>query len=498
MTTPPEGPASAFPTFRAIPRGLLAAPRWIGRLLRRKWRPIAVVLAVLIAAHIVLNIVAGRRLEAELSRLRAEGAPLTLAEAAPPKVPDSENAAVLYRKAFEGLDNRDELMVVASFVPDESARYRKPPPTFAELEAVVARHQADFRLLQQGSLRPACRVPVDWNAGAALTFPHLAEIRKAARFLAAKALVDARQGRAGDALDDLAVAIRMSNQISPEPALISQLVRVACLGMVYGVLPEVLVAAPPTAAESRPLYDLLGGTDLAGPWVHAMEGERCFSLWMFDHLRRQPRGAELADLIGMPGSRITVGERVRTWVARFAVIHLWRAARMVWGPFLKLDEVYCLRRWRENLEITALPYRQGRKRIDEFTLRTEMRAPWYALVSRVAVPVFARATQARDEGIARLGLMQAALALRAYQSENGGYPTSLAELRAGGGWAIPDDPFSGKPFIYRRQGAGYLIYSVGPDLQDNGGVDYETARGHQRFGTPASLVPYDLPLRMPR
>jgi len=27
---------------------------------------------------------------------------------------------------------------------------------------------------------------------------------------------------------------------------------------------------------------------------------------------------------------------------------------------------------------------------------------------------------------------------------------------------------------------------------------YRTARGHQRFGTPASLVPYDLPLRMPR
>jgi hypothetical protein len=301
----------------------------------------------------------------------------------------------------------------------------------------------------------------------------------------------------------------MSNQISREPALISQLVRVACLGIVYGVLPEVLAATPPTAAESRHLYDLLGGTDLAGPWVHAMEGERCFSLWIFDNLRRQPRGAELADLIGLPGWSDSLYKRVRMWVARFAVIHLWRAARMVWGPFLKLDEVYGLRQWRENLEITALPYRQGRKRIEAFEQDMATRSPWYALVSRVIVPVFARATQARDEGIARIGLMQAALALRQYQIAHGGYPASLADLRAAGGWAIPDDPFSGKPLIYRREGAGYLVYSVGGDLKDNGGIiDYETAlklahnapaaRGRTRLGRAWWDIAYDIPLRMPR
>jgi hypothetical protein len=502
-----ERSPSVFPTFRAIPRGLLAVPRWVGRFVRRTWRPIVVVLAVLVAVHLVLNVIAGRRLEAELSRLRAEGAPLTLAEAAPPEVPDSQNAAVLYRKAFRGLDNSDDMKVVASFtkVPHESAAYRKPPPTFAELQAVVARHQADFTLLRQGSLRPACRFPVDWNAGAALTLPHMEGIRNAARFLAAKALVDARQGRAGDALDDLAVAVRMANHIAPEPTLIAQLVRVACLGIVYGVLPEVLAAAPPTPAESRPLYDLLGRTDLAGPWVHAMEGERCFSLWVFDNLRRQPRGAELADLVGMPDWRMALGERVRTWVARFAVIHLWRAARAVWGPFLRLDEVYCLRQWRENLQITALPYRQARNRIEKFELRRETRSPWYALVSRVVVAVFARATQARDEGIARIGLMQAALALREYQIEHRGYPASLAQLRAGGGWAIPDDPFSGNPFIYRRQGAGYLIYSIGPDLKDSGGLDQVSVAEIARRLPPSRQgrlpwwqIAYDIPLRMER
>jgi len=334
MTTTPERPASAFPTFRAIPRGLLAAPRWVGRLLRRKWRPIAVVLAVLIAAHIVLNIVAGRRLEAELSRLRAEGAPLTFAEAAPPKVPDSENAAVLYQKAFAGLYNPADSEAaqlylsggkrVPEAVPPRTGHPRGAVPTMAQMEAILARHQADFALLEQASRRPACRFPVNWDAGFAALFPELGRVRDATWFLAAKALVDARRGRAGDALNDLAVAVRMSNHIAPEPTPMAQLVRVACFGIMHRVLPEILAAAAPTPAESRPLYDLLGGTDLAGPWVHAMEGERCFGLSVYNDARRRGLWILMSPTIGARMISLVPG--------------------VLWSPFFKLDEVYYLRR----------------------------------------------------------------------------------------------------------------------------------------------------------
>ena len=32
------------------------------------------------------------------------------------------------------------------------------------------------------------------------------------------------------------------------------------------------------------------------------------------------------------------------------------------------------------------------------------------------------------------------------------------------------DPFGDKPLIYRKDGSGFLIYSVGPDEEDNGGI----------------------------
>jgi hypothetical protein len=38
------------------------------------------------------------------------------------------------------------------------------------------------------------------------------------------------------------------------------------------------------------------------------------------------------------------------------------------------------------------------------------------------------------------------------------------------------DPFDGQPLRYRKQGAGYVLYSIGPDLKDNSG-ERMTAKG---------------------
>ena len=64
----------------------------------------------------------------------------------------------------------------------------------------------------------------------------------------------------------------------------------------------------------------------------------------------------------------------------------------------------------------------------------------------------------------------AALTLKAYQNKKGEYPQSLAQLPETIEWAnLPEDPFSGEDFIYRREGEGFLIYSIGANLKDDGG-----------------------------
>jgi len=503
---------SAFPTFRAAPRRLARvlwrAARWLWRKL---WRPVAIILAVLIVAHVTLNVISGRRLEAELNKLRAQGAPLTLAQAAPPMVPDSQNAAVLYLRAFAQLESRSEQQTVKRFVGPEPLyewHPSQPRPTLAEVEPIIARHLAAFRLLREASLRPACRFPVNWNDALEVTFRHLPGIRDASCFLAAKAVVDASRGRSGDALDDLAIIVRMGNHLGAEPTLISQLLRGYGIGDAFRVFPRAMAAAPPDAEQSRAFCDCLAKVDMVGPWVHAMEGERCFGLAVFDQFRHAKSGEPLIGILGLGEARY-YGEPLTATVARFSMRYAWPLARVAWMPFLNLDEVLFLRRAQTTIELAAKPYRlslPGQEALED----ARGRLPWYGPVSGIATPIYARATAARDRAIAKIGLMQAAMALRAYQIGHGSYPASLAELRAPGGWAIPDDPFSGKPFIYRRQGAGYLIYSVAEDMKNNRGIDEATAlAAAARFARlqaakppKAALRPirpaWDIPLRTTR
>lgn len=75
---------------------------------------------------------------------------------------------------------------------------------------------------------------------------------------------------------------------------------------------------------------------------------------------------------------------------------------------------------------------------------------------------------ARQE--ARLRLLYLDVAIRKFRETRGRLPLNLAELHARGPRQNETDPFDGKPLRYRRAGASYLLYSVGPDGRDDGGA----------------------------
>ena len=70
---------------------------------------------------------------------------------------------------------------------------------------------------------------------------------------------------------------------------------------------------------------------------------------------------------------------------------------------------------------------------------------------------------------ALLRLLQTDLALRLFRQDCGRLPERLDELVPKYLAATPVDPFSNQPLVYRRGDTGYLLYSVGPDGEDNGG-----------------------------
>jgi hypothetical protein len=84
-------------------------------------------------------------------------------------------------------------------------------------------------------------------------------------------------------------------------------------------------------------------------------------------------------------------------------------------------------------------------------------------------PVFVKSMSKRYPVQEELSRTRVFLALQAYKARHGGYPASIQELRSKLGWNLPKDPFSGKDFIYKRRDKGFVLYSVGPDMKDDGG-----------------------------
>jgi len=51
----------------------------------------------------------------------------------------------------------------------------------------------------------------------------------------------------------------------------------------------------------------------------------------------------------------------------------------------------------------------------------------------------------------------------------------LQDVEAADRVKLPDDPFTGKPLIYRKTTDGYLIYSLDDSRQDQGGPSTQPA-----------------------
>jgi hypothetical protein len=105
--------------------------------------------------------------------------------------------------------------------------------------------------------------------------------------------------------------------------------------------------------------------------------------------------------------------------------------------------------------------------------------------------LYANMILARDERGARIALAQIALAAKAFQHSHRRYPESLAELEADN-WKVPDDPFTGKSLPYRREGQGFVVWSLGPNMVDDNAVKYDSKTISSADG------PYDIVLRVKR
>jgi hypothetical protein len=144
--------------------------------------------------------------------------------------------------------------------------------------------------------------------------------------------------------------------------------------------------------------------------------------------------------------------------------------RLVWLA----DETAGLDQWRrllESAESDCLP--------SQFYTLSRDKLPWYARMTKIIMPAISRVPAMLAKAEATRRITAWGVALRRHKLATGEYPDRLAdvtpEFRAGLG--EPTDPFTGKALVYQRRGAGFTIYSVGPNMTDDGGKNDKDSGG---------------------
>jgi hypothetical protein len=427
-----------------------------------KW--VGIVVAVLGFAYGALDFAWRRALKREYDALRAEGRPMELREIVPPAIPDADNAALVYNAAIQMLKAEPPVKLDGNTPPsgrvienlfdqlgDVAAKALENPTNTitAEHIARLLEHPRVVEFLatiERGSARPGYRQELDYSKGAGLLLPHVTENRNVSRILS---VLVRRQAVAGDvdAAWRMAMAgIRFADSLRDEPLLISQLVRIAQFAMAAEALWAAAEIVPPSADQVAKLETLLASFENRAPLVRSFDGERLLlGEWAFS----------------LPSSAITQmagNDRKVLW-----------AFYSGFRPLLRRDHVAYLRVLRSATRNAAEPCAARDPELDELMLKD---VPRYCILTQMTVPAFSAAKAKFTAMIARARVTRAGLAAIRFKQEQGAFASDLQALKL----ANADDPFTGKPLIYRPTDRGFTIYSVGMNMVDDGGTKGKDSR----------------------
>jgi hypothetical protein len=313
-------------------------------------------------------------------------------------------------------------------------------------------------------------ISVDFSQAIRLDFSHVEEAFKLVMLLQADALYHAAQGDYDTYASDMAAMFAFADKMGEVPVLQAQsgrLViglmtsRIAAVGPDGGHLSSqhirILENAAVRAADRQPLADSVAGDALlAMNTCRAILNDDSRSMYMTAVNLGPPLSAKpsLVSYVGRVGYRL---------------IYL----SPVGAPLRSADEEALAGSYASLPQIVGQPYYAAHEDWDGW-VEQGRNIPDRQLLTQEILPTtgssweYVMADQARLE--ASVNLMRIGFELECCRSETGTLPQSIAQIQNRLGGAVPVDPFTGAPFVYRPSGDTFVLYSVGENLTDDGGT----------------------------
>jgi hypothetical protein len=291
---------------------------------------------------------------------------------------------------------------------------------------------------------PDGRFPIKYSADFFTTHLDCQEARGVAELLLWDAAVRVHALDADGALESCLALHNAARAMDDEPFLISLLVRYALNAITAQALERLLAQGQFTEASEPGLKRMqiaLAAEKSEPRFLTALRGERAGAHHLFQALLE---GKASAGILGND--------------FEFAS-HL--------PGFIEYHHVAVLRLHNKFVAAAKLAPEEADKQLEALDKNMQQES----IFVRAVIPAFMKIREADRRIQATLGCAIAALAAERFRLAQNRWPESLDELvNAGFLDAVLADPYDHKPIRLKRTADGLVIYAVGPDKIDNGGL----------------------------
>jgi hypothetical protein len=352
----------------------------------------------------------------------------------------------------------------------------------AELAAWLKANTKPLDLVVEASKRPRWYSPAilkkDGDSIASMPLPSLTKVLSAARMLLLRAKFAAAEGRMEDSRQNLLAVMRLGALLDQDATLVTHLVGVAISLMADEACAKVAGSGKLDGKTARAMLAEVQAA--AGPpsVVSAIdEGERFMALDTICHLSAVPpkEFAKQWNEMGRSALDITGNKTEEAKPTPQQVEGFRRLSEQTdWNAILRKANIYFDHMAAAMEGRLGYVWDAGKERPIPSGELPQSGTPEFAsflgnAILYVLLPALERAQVVHREACERRDLTMLALALAIFKADKGSYPKNLVELEPAYVKKVPKDLFGGNDLIYRLGDDGYLLYSIGSDLKDDGG-----------------------------
>jgi hypothetical protein len=331
--------------------------------------------------------------------------------------------------------------------------------------------------LVEASHRPRCYFPSptmlnhEPDLMISTLLPGTQAVRGAGRALIVRAMWHVGEQRPMDAWTDLLAMHRIARLVAQGPTMIDGLVAIAIDGMACDGDEILLAESKLTPEQARQILRDLNSLAPFDGLADSLDSMERLSFLDTVVALSENRGIKEMEGFFGSGDRLRLALRMRIdWNVALA------RGNDIYDRYVAAVKIKDYEQRQQALDALNVEIQQIAGSVDAHAVATSVVSPatrsetTASMLEALFLPALDAASAAQDRGNIRLELVRLAAALAVFRAEhNREYPAKLDELVPTVLDKLPVDHFHAKPFVYRRTKNGYLLYSTGPNGQDDGG-----------------------------